>query len=85
MLATVRKIGNSRGIIIPSALLATCGIGSTVELTVQEGKLVIEASRFPRALWFEGASATDAALEDAPLWDTAEAADSAESEKDWEW
>jgi antitoxin MazE len=85
MLARVRKIGNSRGIIIPAALLATCGIGSTVELSVEEGRLVIAASRRPREGWFEGATATDAAYEDAPLWDGMELADSGTLEKDWEW
>ncbi|HUX39559.1 MAG TPA: AbrB/MazE/SpoVT family DNA-binding domain-containing protein [Rectinemataceae bacterium] len=85
MLATVRKIGNSRGIIIPAALLATCGIESTVELSVEDGRLVIAASRRPREGWFEDKAVSDAAYEDTPLWDAAQAADSDALDKDWEW
>lgn len=47
------KVGNSKGIIIPAALLAACELKDTVELQVKGRKLVIEASRQPRAGWFD--------------------------------
>ena len=82
MLATIRKIGNSRGLIIPAPLLAACGIESSVELTVEAGKLIVEASKPVRAGWFVAEDATDPAYGDAALWDRAEASD---DEGDWEW
>jgi antitoxin MazE len=54
MRTPLRKIGNSRGIIIPAALLAAAEIGDEVELRQEAGKLVIEAVKAPRAGWFDG-------------------------------
>ena len=52
MRANLRKVGNSRGIIIPASLLATCELGDEVELSLVGKKLVIEAVKKPRANWF---------------------------------
>lgn len=52
MRTSLRKIGNSRGIIIPAALLAAAEIGDEVELRQEAGKLVIEPVKAPRAGWF---------------------------------
>ncbi len=54
MRANVRKVGNSRGVIIPAALLAACELGDEVELTIQGKTLVIEALKTPRTGWFSG-------------------------------
>jgi antitoxin MazE len=54
MRTNVRKIGNSKGVIIPAALLAACELGDEVELTVRGKSLVIEALRAPRKGWFDG-------------------------------
>lgn len=48
------KVGNSKGIIIPTAILASCGLKDAVNLQIKGKKLVIEAHRQPRAGWFEG-------------------------------
>lgn len=42
MQTSLRKIGNSRGILIPSALLAACEIGDTVEMRVENNRIIIE-------------------------------------------
>lgn len=68
MRTTIRKVGNSRGVLIPAALLAQCQIESAVELTVEEGRLVIVPVRAPRAGWAEAAAAIAAQGEDEPLW-----------------
>lgn len=52
MRTNLRKIGNSRGIIIPASLLATCELGDEVDLSLLGKKLVIEAVKQPRANWF---------------------------------
>ncbi|MCQ8118276.1 AbrB/MazE/SpoVT family DNA-binding domain-containing protein [Methylomonas rosea] len=52
MRTNIRKVGNSRGVIIPAALLAACELSDEVELTVQGKTLIIEALRTPRQNWF---------------------------------
>ncbi len=52
MRTAVRQIGNSRGIIIPAALLAACDLSGEVDLYVQDKKLVVQAVCEPRAGWF---------------------------------
>ncbi len=47
------KVGNSKGVIIPAALLAACELKDTVELQIEGRKLVIAATRQPRAGWFD--------------------------------
>ena len=54
MRTSLRKVGNSRGVIIPATLLAACEMGDEVDIR-QEGKnLVIASIKAPRAGWFEG-------------------------------
>jgi len=47
------KIGNSKWVIIPAAILASCGLKDAVELQIKGKKLVIEALKQPRMGWFE--------------------------------
>jgi antitoxin MazE len=54
--ANLVRIGNSRGIRIPKPLLEQAGLGNTVRLTVEKGRMVIEPERAPRQGW-EGAFA----------------------------
>ncbi len=51
MTANLIKIGNSKGIRIPKPLIDECGLGDTVELTVEKGKLVISPERPHRHGW----------------------------------
>ncbi len=44
MIVPLIKIGNSKGIRIPRHLIEKCGLSDTVELRVEEGKLVISPS-----------------------------------------
>ena len=47
------RIGNSRGIRIPKALIEQCGLGKVVEVRVAGDRLVISARGVPRAGWGE--------------------------------
>lgn len=47
------KVGNSKGVIIPAAILASCGLKDAVELQIKGKKLIIEALKQPRAGWFD--------------------------------
>jgi len=49
----VVKIGNSRGIRIPRALLEQAGLCNEVEMTFEGDKLIIHSSHHPRQGWEE--------------------------------
>jgi antitoxin MazE len=55
MVMTVRskviKIGNSRGIRIPRAMLEQAGLTDEVEMKIEGNKLIIAAARHPRHGW----------------------------------
>lgn len=83
MKTRIVRIGNSQGIRIPKALLEQTGLRGEVEITAQDGSLVIRRARKPREGWAESfremAERGDDALLDDPLpqnrWD----------EEEWEW
>jgi len=53
MLTPVRQIGNSRGVLIPAAFLASCQIEDQVDMELQMGQIVIKpVKRQLRAAWF---------------------------------
>jgi len=54
MRTVIRKVGNSRGIIIPAAFIATCGFGDEVEIAVSGSKLIIQAAQANRRGWLDG-------------------------------
>lgn len=78
MKTMLRKIGNSRGVLIPAPLLAECGITDEIELRLEGKKIVIEPVHNVREAWFDGYRQDD----DVDPWsDFSPAADSSE----WEW
>ncbi|HUG93214.1 MAG TPA: AbrB/MazE/SpoVT family DNA-binding domain-containing protein [Planctomycetaceae bacterium] len=77
-------IGNSRGIRIPKPMLDEAGLSGQVEITAEEGALVIRPVKKPRAGWaaaFQKIAerGDDSLIDDAPPslsdWD----------QDDWEW
>ena len=79
MKSTLRKIGNSRGVLIPASFLAACEIDSEIEIHLDGNRIVIEPVHAPRAGWFEGyQQETD---EDA--W--TEMVETEDDHEDWEW
>ncbi|MBK5970832.1 AbrB/MazE/SpoVT family DNA-binding domain-containing protein [Thiorhodovibrio litoralis] len=78
MQTRLRKIGNSKGIIIPAALLSQGGFADKVELRLDAGRLIIEPIKPARQDWFQGYDPA----QDAYVWgDLAPDADT----RDWEW
>jgi antitoxin MazE len=56
MKTTIRKIGNSQGVVIPKPLLAQVGLEDEAEMTVESGALVLRKTARPaRAGWAEAA------------------------------
>ncbi len=71
MRASVRRMGNSNGVIIPKPLLAQLGIGTgdSFDLSVEGDRLVLAPSvGVPQAGWAEEARAIAEAGDDALVW-----------------
>jgi len=65
---TVRRIGNSLGIVIPKPVLAQVGLSEQVELTVERGAIVLRKPRkAARSGWSEAAQAVAVQGEDELL------------------
>jgi antitoxin MazE len=84
MKATVIRIGNSRGVRIPKALLEQCRLRDTVELEVDGGHLVIRAAEHPRSGWDEAFQRMAERGDDA-LLDNDSLAPTRWDETEWEW
>jgi len=79
---TVRRIGNSLGIVIPKPVLAQVGLSEQAELTVERGAIVLRKPRkAARAGWSKAAkSVADQRGDELLMGDFANAAD---LELDW--
>ena len=87
MLSTVRRIGNSRGVLIPAAFLAMCQIEDQVDMRLENGAIIIKPIKPTlRAGWFTSSAplpieATQQENEAARDWEGAPASDDGE----WQW
>ena len=69
MEVTIRKMGNSQGVLIPKPILAQLGLEGTADLQVRDGVIEIRAlRRNPRAGWAEDAQRLAGQGGDALLW-----------------
>jgi antitoxin MazE len=79
---TVRRIGNSLGIVIPKPVLAQVGLSERAELTVERGAIVLRKPRnVARSGWTEAAHSIGNQGEDELLM--GEFANAADSELQW--
>ena len=51
------RIGNSRGVRIPKSIIDQCGFGSSIELRVEDGRVILARDRRPREGWKEALEA----------------------------
>lgn len=79
MQVTLRKIGNSRGVIIPSPIIEQLHLDNTLEMFVQDGVLHLKPANQLRKGWFDG---YDASKDDTPL---AQMKDLESEQEDWQW
>ncbi|HTW84287.1 MAG TPA: AbrB/MazE/SpoVT family DNA-binding domain-containing protein [Candidatus Sulfotelmatobacter sp.] len=69
MRASLQRLGNSHGIIIPKPILAQLGFEREVEIDVEDDALVIRKPRqHPRAGWAESSRALAESGDDALVW-----------------
>ena len=80
MRTVLRKVGNSRGVLIPAAFLAECGVGTEIEMREEGRRLVIEPVKTVRLGWFDGYQAEN----ETDAWEEEMALTPVESE-DWQW
>jgi antitoxin MazE len=67
MRTEIIRIGNSRGIRIPKPLIDQCGFGETVQLSIENNRLIIAPDRSPRQGWAEAFAAAGSATDDELL------------------
>ena len=53
MKASITRIGNSKGIIIPAHILKQCGFENEISLEIKDDALVISKAEQPRSGWEE--------------------------------
>lgn len=79
MQTTLRQIGNSRGVIIPSAFIEQLRIENEVELILEGGVLILKPVAPLRQGWF------DAYDPDGDIEPLADLKDLDSEQEDWEW
>jgi len=80
MKATIRQIGNSKGVIIPASFLAQSGLSNEVEMKLVDDSILISpVKKTPRAGWFANYDAT----QDQDVLQGYVATDGEDSE--WQW
>ena len=65
--ARIIRIGNSRGLRVPKALIELAELSDEVELRAEPGRLIVQAVRGPRVGWADAAKQMRAAGEDLLL------------------
>jgi antitoxin MazE len=82
MKTTIRKMGNSQGVLIPKPLLAQAGIEREAEITVENGAIVLRKPKpAARQDWAEASRNIAAVGDDALVWPEFANADDGE----WQW
>jgi antitoxin MazE len=84
MKARVVRIGNSRGIRIPKAVIEQCHLHGAVDLEIQQGQLVIRSATKARSGWDEAFEQMHRHGDDQ-LLDRKSASTSTWDRKDWTW
>jgi antitoxin MazE len=83
MRAELVRIGNSRGVRIPKPLIEQVGLGTTVDLRVENDCLVISRERRPRLGWLEAFRAAGSASGDELLRESAHPNEF--DREEWKW
>jgi antitoxin MazE len=84
MKTKITNIGNSKGIIIPKAIIEQCGLKERVSLEVKDNCLVISpANNHPRQGWSEAIIAAGGSNNDELLMD--DYLDHSWDEEEWTW
>jgi antitoxin MazE len=80
--ARIVRIGNSRGLRLPKAIIEQAKLSDEVELYAEPGRLIVQAVREARVGWADAAKQMHAAGDDRLLDETTPTKFDAE---DWTW
>ena len=83
MKAELVRIGNSRGVRIPKPIIEQCGLGETVELSIENDRLIISPGRRPRQGWDEAFRAGGNGTNDELMLEITEPNEF--DHKEWRW
>jgi antitoxin MazE len=84
MKAKITNIGNSKGIIIPKAMIEQCGLKNLVDLEIKDNRLVISPSQDnPRKGWEAAIIAARGSEEDELLME--DYLEHGWDEEEWTW
>ena len=82
MQVSIRKMGNSHGVLIPKPILLETGLSDVAELTLNKGVIEIRPVKVnPRAGWAQDAQRLAAQGDDALVWPAL----ANEGDKDLQW
>lgn len=84
MRTKIIRIGNSKGVRIPKALLQEAGLEDEVELTVRDGTLVVSPANQARQGWADAFRSMAEAGDDELVDGDATTSDAFDAES-WEW
>jgi len=82
MKVTIRKIGNSQGVVLPKPVLAQAGLEDEAELTIEDGAVVLRKPQRPVRVGWAAASRRLAEQGDDELV-LGEFANEGEAERTW--
>jgi antitoxin MazE len=69
MITEIRRVGNSRGIIIPKLMLKEAGLEKEAEIAPERGAIVLRKPRLnPRKSWAEASRRIAEAGDDKLVW-----------------
>lgn len=77
------RIGNSRGLRLPKAIIEQCAFGDTVDVRIERGRLIIAPVRRPREGWEEAFRAAHTAEPDETLLEGV--GENRFDREEWEW
>jgi antitoxin MazE len=80
--ARIIRIGNSRGLRLPKALIELAELSDEVELRAEPGRLIVQAVREPRVGWADAAKRMRAAGDDVLLDETTP---TRFDDEEWKW
>ena len=80
--ARIIRIGNSRGLRLPKALIELAELSDEVELSAEPGRLIVQSVHEPRVGWADAAKRMRAAGDDVLL---DEATSTRFDDEEWTW
>jgi antitoxin MazE len=63
----LRQLGNSKAVLLPSAILLASGLSDEIEMTVEAGRITLTATKKCRDGWYDSCSLAGDEIDAVPL------------------